>query len=71
MMDNSKAIKSQLLKKENEIIRGTMLYCSQNGISFDRKHNALMRNALRLFFIQGVAPIMRDIYEDNVKNYTD
>ena len=58
-----------LLRKENDIVRDAMLYCSNNNIEFTKKHNILMRNAMRLFFKNGVYPIIRDLYEDNVKDY--
>jgi len=58
-----------LLRKENDLVRDMMLYCSNNGIEFSKKHNVLVRSAMRQFFKYGVYPIIRDLYEDNVKDY--
>jgi hypothetical protein len=66
-----KVVQEILLKKENEIIRETMLYCSKNNIEFSKKHNTLMRNAMRVFFTNGVYPIVRDLFDTNVKKYSD
>ena len=71
MMDNSKAVKSQLLKKEDEIVRAAMLYCADHCMEFNGKHKIMAKVMLRKFFETGVVPLMRDIYEDNVKKYVD
>lgn len=66
---SAKRIKAQLLAKENDIIRAATLYCAEHKIEFNGKHRLLAKVMLRKFFESGVAPLMRDIYEDNVKDY--
>ena len=64
-----KEYKNVLQKKENEIVRATILYCANNHIEFKREHNILMRNAMRQFFKEGVYPIVREIYDNPEKSY--
>jgi hypothetical protein len=66
-----KEYKDILTKKETQIIKESYLYCAKNGIEFGPKHNVLMRNAMRQFFKEGVAPLVREIYDAGFKKYTD
>ncbi len=70
-MNKTKEYQSILMKKENQIIKETLLYCSENNIDFKRSHNILMRNAMRQFFKEGVYPIARDIWENGLKKYNE
>lgn len=58
-----------LLRKENDLVRDAMLYCSKHELDFNHEHKKLLKCALRKFFKLGVVPILRDLYEDNVKDY--
>lgn len=69
MLDATAKIKAQLMAKENEIVRKMKFHAIDEGIEFNRKHNIILRMALRKFYCEGVSPLMRDIYEDNVKAY--
>ncbi len=71
MKDKSKEYKDILTQKENQIIKETQLYCAKTDVDFSRKHNVLMRNAMRQFFKEGVAPLIREIYDAGFKKYTD
>ncbi len=71
MKDLSKEYRDILMKKENQIIKATIMYCANNNIEFKRSHNILMRNAMRQFFKEGVYPIVRDIWENGLKKYND
>jgi hypothetical protein len=62
-------IQEQLKLKEDDIVRGATLYCARNEIQFDRKQQTVLRVAMRKFYKDGVAPLMRDIYEANIKIY--
>jgi hypothetical protein len=70
-MSKPKEWQEAMLKKENQIIRDTQLYCANNDIEFHKKHNILMRNAMRQFFKEGVYPIIREIFDSPDKKYTD
>jgi len=71
MNPKAKEYQKSLQKKENEILRNTMLYCANEGIEFTRQHNILIRNAMRQFFKEGVYPIVREMYDNPEKNYAD
>ena len=71
MSNKTKEYKDILTQKENQIIKETQLYCANNNIEFKRSHNVLMRNAMRQFFKEGVAPLVREIYDAGFKKYTD
>ena len=70
-MDKTKEYKRILQQKENQIIRETLLWCANNNVSFEKSHNILMRNAMRQFFKEGVYPIVREIYDNPSKTYSD
>ena len=64
-----KEYKDIMMRKENQIIKETIMYCANNKIDFKRSHNILMRNAIRQFFKEAVHPIVRDIWENGIKDY--
>lgn len=61
--------KAALLFKENEIVKDTQLYAGRNMIAFTRKHNVLLRNAMRQFFKNAVYPTMMEIVKDPDSKY--
>ena len=65
----AKDIQQILLKKENDLIREILFYCAENNIKFTREHNKLVRIALRKFFTDGIYPIVRDLFDVNIKDY--
>lgn len=66
---SAKQIQSLLLKKEDEIIKAATLYCAEHGIEFNGKHRILAKVMLRKFFTDGVYPIVRDLFDVNIKKY--
>ena len=64
-----KEIQQKLIKKENDIVREVMIYCAEHNIQFSREHNKLVRIALRKFFTDGIYPIVRDLFDVNIKDY--
>ena len=71
MKDLTKEYRDILMRKENQIIKETQLYCAKHDILFQKPQNILMRNAMRQFFKEGVYPIARDIWENGLKKYND
>lgn len=65
----AKQTKAQLMAKESEIIKAATLYCANHNIELNGQHKLLLKVMLRKFFTSGIAPLMRDIYEDNIKVY--
>jgi hypothetical protein len=49
------------MRKENEIVRGSALWCAQHNIVFTKNHQLVLRTAMRQFFKEGIEPIVRDI----------
>ena len=66
----AKEIKQVFRKKENDIVRGVRLYCANNKIEFSREvHEKILRTALRKMFCEGVYPMVRDLFDVNIKDY--
>lgn len=68
---SAKQIQEALLKAENDIVRAATLYCAEHNMEFSGKHRILTKVMLRKFFCDGVYPLMRDLFDTNVKRYHD
>lgn len=65
----AKQTKARLMAKEGDIIKAATIYCAKHHIELTGQHKLLLKVMMREFFTSGVAPLMRDIYEDNIKAY--
>lgn len=54
----------QLLKKENEIVKANKIFCSRYNIVWGWEHDLCLKNAMRAFFLEGVYPIVEEIFKD-------
>lgn len=66
---SAKQIQNLLIKKEDEIIKAATLYCAEHEMEFGTKHRILAKVMLRKFFTDGVYPLVRDLFDVNVKKY--
>jgi len=57
-------IQKFLLKKENEIVRGNKLFCSNHNIEWTKHHDICLRNAIRTFSLEGVGSIIKRMLAD-------
>ena len=65
----AKQIKEAFRKKENDIVKNVQIYCAEHNVEFTREHNKILRTAMRKMFCEGVYPLIRDLFEVNIKDY--
>jgi hypothetical protein len=55
------AARKQILKIENDLIRGNKLFCANHNIEWTKEHDTCLRNAVREYFEKVIPIIIKEV----------